>query len=65
VEAFVTCRKSQNVNGIMSSTNPISLENLFKIRPVRKDKNPSANGKYVLYPDIQLFTGTKALPYLV
>ena len=36
VETSVTCKKSQHVNGIMSSTNPISLENLFKIRPVEK-----------------------------
>ena len=37
VETFITCKKSQHVNGIMSSTKPISLENLFKIRPVEKD----------------------------
>ena len=46
----------------MSSTNPISLENLFKIRPVEKDPFR----EWQLSSDhIQLLRGTKPLPYRV
>ena len=34
-QAVHTTRYSQNVNGSRSSRNPVSLENLFSIRPVQ------------------------------
>ena len=38
---YLTCKKPQTVNGIISSTKPMSFENLFRIRPkeVRQKNN--------------------------